>query len=345
MDLRHYGYDQYFKYELEKLNDQLQPARIIAEHKSGYMAVTAAGEMPACLSGKYRYRLCENGGRPTVGDFVGVTVSADIAVIERLLPRKTVFCRSDAWHAAGAQLLAANFDTVFICMALNGDFNTARLERYIIMARQSGAQAAVLLTKADLCSDTPAKVALCTDLCKDTPVYAVSTQNEQGLEQVLPYFTPCKTVVALGSSGVGKSTLLNALFGEQIMQTNSIRLCDSRGRHTTVHRQLVLLPSGGLYMDTPGLREIGLVAAEDTLADMYDNIEQTAGRCRFSDCRHESEPGCAILKAIENGELLENELAKYKKYKKEAQRDNLKHKQSALKGKSKKTDKYKTNEL
>ena len=320
--LKGYGYSLISANEFAKefgKNKELLPARVIAEHKSLYVVVTEMGELPANLSGKYMYELDARGGRPAVGDYVAVQVSEtrDRAVIQGYLPRKSLFYRADSFNG-GMQVLAANFDTVFICMSLNQDFNIPRLERFLVMAKESGGQAVVVLTKADLSGGEGANLEICQAICGDVPVYEVSAFNGQGLEVLRPYFAAGQTVVSVGSSGVGKSTLVNALFGEDIMKTAEIREDDGKGRHTTVHRQIICLPSGGLYMDTPGLREVGLYAAEDSVSDLYGDIENLISQCRFSDCRHGNEPGCAIRAAMASGSLSKAQFDRYLKYKKEA---------------------------
>lgn len=316
-----YGYDDFYvKAALDSVKEGLCPGRVIAEHKSNYIVVTEHGELPGVLSGHYRYNLDALGGSPTVGDFVMVKISdeKDRAVIQRLLPRKTAFVRRDTWKAQGAQILGANFDTVFICMSLNKNYNTARLERFLVLAKESGAQTTVVLTKSDLCDDMDMQKEITQAICGDIPVYAVSAKDKIGISELAVYFAKGKTVIALGSSGVGKSTLVNAIFGKTIMRVSDIREDDDMGRHTTVHRQIVLLPSGSLYMDTPGLREVGLVDAEEGLHEMHSDMEEIMKGCRFSNCTHRTEPGCAVKGAIREGKLTKAQYEKYLKLKKEA---------------------------
>ncbi|MFA6075760.1 MAG: ribosome small subunit-dependent GTPase A [Negativicutes bacterium] len=318
--LNDYGYLKYIKsIEMPTTPFGYAAARVVAQHKSSWQVVTASGEYRADLSGKYRYDLDAKGGYPAVGDYVLVQIAKtnDLAVIHELLPRKTVFYRADQWHAAAIQIVAANFDTVFVCMSLNRDYNIARLERYLVMAKESGADIVVVLTKADLCPDVELQLEICRAVAGHVPVYAVSVVDGAGMEQLAPYFAQGNTVVALGSSGVGKSSLVNALFGQEIMKVAAIREDDARGRHTTVHRELILLPGGGLYLDTPGMRELGLVDAGESVAEMFEDIEQLADACRFSDCRHNGEPGCAIRAALANGELSDKRYKRYVKFQQE----------------------------
>lgn len=318
--LNEFGYEKYCEDSaVPDIPAGLTPARVVAQHKSSWQVVTANGEYSADLSGKYRYDLAAKGGYPAVGDYLLVQIAEtnDLAVIHELLPRKTVFYRADQWHAAAIQIVAANFDTVFVCMSLNRDYNIARLERYLVMAKESGANIVVVLTKADLCPDVELQLEICRAVAGFVPVYAVSVVDGAGMEQLAPYFAQGNTVVALGSSGVGKSSLVNALFGQEIMKVAAIREDDARGRHTTVHREIILLPGGGLYLDTPGMRELGLVNAGESVAEMFEDIEQLAETCRFSDCRHNGEPGCAIRTALDNGELSAKRYKRYIKFQQE----------------------------
>lgn len=324
IDLLNYGYNDFLIQAfipLKEENSALLPARITAEHKNGYLVITEEGEVPASLSGKYRLLLETHGGKLVVGDFVAVllTVTLDRAVITAALPRKSCFYRTDGWSVSGIQLLGANIDTVFICMSLNQNFNLRRLERYVIMAKASEAEGVILLTKADLCADVEVKQALCEAACPGIPVLVVSAQTGQGLEQLQPYLAPGQTVAALGSSGVGKSTLLNRLCGgEEVMKTAEVREDDDMGRHTTVHRQLILLPGGAAFLDTPGMRELGVTDAEDAVSEYFSDIEALAETCRFADCCHKSEPGCAVRKAIADGTIEEARLNSYVRYQRQA---------------------------
>ncbi|MFF2088899.1 ribosome small subunit-dependent GTPase A [Paenibacillus sp. NPDC058174] len=312
--------------ELPERQLHLEPARIIAQHKNYYQAATAHGEIISHLSGKYLFANGAAGGFPVVGDYVRVKVSEekDRAVIHELMPRKTMFYRRNNFDKSELQVLAANFDTIFICMALNRDFNLTRLERYVIMARESGADIAVVLTKADLCDDPGSQAVICEAVCPGIPVYTVSAQEKIGMEQLHPYFGKGKTVIALGSSGVGKSSLVNALFGEAVMETSEVRASDDRGRHTTVHRQMIVLPGGGLYLDTPGLREVGIADAAESVSEQFADLEELQLQCKFKDCRHEQETGCAVKRALEEGRLTPDRLAKYRKLLKESAFDKVK---------------------
>ena len=319
--IEQFGYDEHWRSLFAAANTgDLQPVRILAEHKSQYIAATPWGESPAQVSGRMR-RLIEAAEepRPAVGDFAAAFMpdTGDRAVVESVLPRKSLFSRADPWNDS-VQALAANFDTALLCSSLNKEFNIARLERYLVMGAKSGARLAIVLTKADLCADVPTYAQMCKAIAGDIPVHTVSAVSGEGLHALAPYFSSGQTVAALGSSGVGKSTLVNALFGQEIMKTAGIREDDDKGRHTTVHRQIMLLPSGGLYMDTPGMRELGLHDARGEVGNLFAEIEALAAECRFGDCRHEHEPGCAVRAALESGIIDPDAYRRYRKLLKES---------------------------
>lgn len=244
---------------------------------------------------------------PTVGDRVCIEPNpAGDAMIVDTLPRRSYFERQAADFGRGKQAVAANFDYVFILQALGRDFNLRRLERYLAQARVSGAQPVVVLTKADLAADTAEKQALAQAVAGDAPVYAVSAHTGEGLDALAPYLVQEKTIVFLGSSGVGKSSLVNALAGEKLMATGAVREADERGRHTTTRRQMFLLPGGARVIDTPGMRMLGMWESSGGVEETFADVQRFLGRCRFADCRHENEPGCAVRAAIEAGELEES---------------------------------------
>lgn len=307
------------------------PARITAVHKERYALVCEYGEIYGRLKTKEYFGGFE--AFPTTGDFVLINYipSGDSQII-RTLPRRTFFSRRDPTPGRGEQAVAANFDYVFIMQSLNQDFNAKRLERYLTLAWQSGAIPVVVLTKADLVEEYWSHISIVESLAAGVPVYAVSSKTGAGLTMLADYMMPGKTVVFLGSSGVGKSSLVNALAGEEIMMVNGIREDDSKGRHTTTHRQLIMLNNGAMIIDTPGMRELGMWDVSVGLGEAFSDIEQYLGKCKFSDCKHQTEPGCAIKEAIANGELSRDRWESYRKLKAEAKYSDdksafLRHKQ------------------
>lgn len=293
------------------------PARVTAQHKERYEIVCQQGHAYARLKTKEYYA----GGEPfpTVGDYVMIDyVETGDSRILATLPRKTFFARRAPGPIPKDQAVAANFDTVFILQSMNGNFNPKRLERYLTLAWQSGADPVILLTKADLVPDPADFLDRAAKVAAGAAVHAVSARTGRGLEALAPYLQPGKTLVFLGSSGVGKSSLVNALAGEEIMAAGSIRAADDRGRHTTTHRQLIRLASGVLIIDTPGMRELGMWEAADGLEEAFADVERFLGKCRFSDCRHRQEPGCAIRAALAAGELDPARWESYQKLRAEA---------------------------
>lgn len=277
------------------------PARVTAVFKERWQLITPEGEQFATLKAKVYYYDGQE-AFPTTGDYVLALPAPGDWQIVKTLPRKTFFSRLDGWHGT-EQAVAANMDVVFAVQSLNENFNLKRLERYLALAWNSGAQPVVLLTKADFPGNHAEKTAQAQSVAGTAPVIALSAKTGQGIGQLDPYLAPGVTAVFLGSSGVGKSSLVNRLAGADVMSVSGIRERDSMGRHTTTHRQLLRLPSGMLVIDTPGMRELGMWEAREGVADAFPDVEQYLGRCRFSDCRHQQEPGCAIRAAMERGEL------------------------------------------
>ena len=291
----------------------LLPARVIAQHRGAWLVAGADAEWSASLTGRLRHGAGE-GDLPAVGDWVGCVTpqGGGAARIDAVLPRRSAFVRRAAGSRVGAQTVAANVDTLFITTSLNADLNLRRLERFVAMARESGAEPVLLLTKDDLVEDGPATVErLATEL--RIPVVALSSHTGEGVEALRPWLVRGQTIALVGSSGVGKSTLLNRLAGRELMETREIREDDGRGRHTTTHRELFRLPGGALMLDTPGVREIGLWDADQGLADTFTEILELAERCRYRDCGHGNEPGCAVQAAIRAGDLDESRLRSYRR--------------------------------
>ncbi len=293
------------------------PARVTAVHKERYEIVCEHGMAHARLKTKEYY--VDTQDFPTTGDFVMINYipNGDSQIIATL-PRRTFFSRREPGPIPRDQAVAANFDYVFIMQSLNMDFNPKRLERYLTLAWQSGATPVILLTKADLVDDYWDHLTAVERVAAGLNTYVVSAHTGYGLQRLNAYLQPGKTVVFLGSSGVGKSSLVNALAGEEILAVNGIREDDSKGRHTTTHRQLIRLKSGVMIIDTPGMRELGMWDVSEGIGEAFSDVEQFLGRCRFTDCRHESEPGCGIKAAIASGELDASRWESYQKLKAEA---------------------------
>lgn len=305
----------------------LHPARVIAQYKELYRVATADSELLAEISGKMRHAAIELSDYPAVGDFVLIDrneASRDHAIIHHMLTRKSVIIRKAAGKAHDVQVVAANIDTAFICMSLNNDFNLRRLERYLAIAWDSGATPVIVLTKADLCADIPEKLREIERVAFGVDVLVTSSLSGDGYTAVLKYIVPSRTVVFIGSSGVGKSTLINRILGGDLNETREIRK-DDKGRHATTRRELFLVPTGGCIIDTPGMRELGLESAN--LTKTFVDIDELAAQCKFKDCKHEKEPGCAVQQAIAEGALTEERLQSYLKLKKEAKYEGLNFRQ------------------
>ncbi|KGI76951.1 ribosome small subunit-dependent GTPase A [Oleiagrimonas soli] len=276
-------------------------ARVVAQHRAGYEVHDGHAVIPAQPDGRFLKRRIDPAERPAVGDFV-VLDDAEPPTIERILPRRSTLTRAAAGERYARQIIAANIDYVLVLTGLDGDFNPRRIERYLLLIEGSGAQPVVLLTKADRTEDAEAKCAALRErLPESTPVHAINARDPASVEHLAGYLKPGDTVVLVGSSGAGKSTLTNTLMGETRMATGAVRASDSRGRHTTTHRALLPLAGGACLIDTPGMRELKLTGEESL--DLFADIEELALRCRFADCAHESEPGCAVQAAIAAGEL------------------------------------------
>jgi ribosome biogenesis GTPase len=321
IDLKQYGYT-----ETEPRPDGFIPGRVVEFRRSQYTVITKHGEIDAVLKGSFVHEAVVRADLPCVGDFVLLQYNdSGVSRITQILPRFSKFSRSDfSGHgfahikANREQIVAVNFDYVFIITSLNRDFRVNRILRYLTQTRGSGGQPVVILTKADLCEDFTEQVNQVEEAAPDVPVHAISSHTGFGLETLTAYLQPAKTIVFLGMSGVGKSSLLNALSGENLMTVKETRKEDeSKGSHTTTHRQLFKLPSGAMVIDTPGMRELGLFDAEESISAGFADVEELFTLCRFRDCGHNNEPGCAVQNAIQSGILSRSRWEQYLTQKRE----------------------------
>jgi ribosome biogenesis GTPase len=298
----------------------LVPARVIEQQRSLYGLATPAGEASAQLSGRFAHEAAA-GDYPVAGDWVAVALrpTEGSATIHHLLPRRTAFTRKAAGRV-GRQVVAANVDVALLVASMNQDLNARRIERYLAMAWESGASPAVVLTKADLCAEREARKAEIETVALGMPVHVVSALTGEGLGGLKESLAPGQTAALLGSSGAGKSSLVNALAGRPVMATQAIREHDARGRHTTTHRELILLPSGRLVLDTPGMRELGVWEADAGVGTTFADVEALTAACRFSDCGHTAEPGCAVQEALAGGRLDAGRWRNYAKLQRELAR-------------------------
>lgn len=317
------GLSERYTQEATMYEENLYIARVSVQHRDIYKVITESGEILAEISGKMNYSSKSAIHYPAVGDWVLVDRTTDQngnAIIHHILTRRICFERKIAGEKTDSQIIATNIDTVLICMSLNNDFNIRRLERYISVAWDSMAMPVIVLTKSDLCDDIENKLLEVRSVAIGIDILVTSSMSGEGYSYIKEYIKKGKTVAFIGSSGVGKSTLINRLLGNEILKTNGIRN-DDKGKHTTTHRQLFLVPNGGILIDTPGMRELGIVSAD--LDKSFSDIDELAQKCKFSDCRHENEPKCAVREAIENGLLDVERLENYKKLKKELKYVNL----------------------
>ncbi len=316
--LENLGWSDFFESQPMDAYDQMEGiirARVSREDRERYELITPGGaRVHARIGGGMRYRAVTREELPEVGDWVlarGPEHTGGDAMILALFERRTMLARQSAGERTGLQIIAANVDTIFIVTSMNKEFVPRRLERYLMAARESGAEPVLVLNKRDLARDPQWYVDRATDSAAGAPVVAISAI--EGAQALAPWVVGGRTVALVGSSGVGKSTLINALAGAELMDTGGIRTDDDDGRHTTTARHLHPLPGGGVLIDTPGMRELRLWAGDSGLDDLFEDIAQLAESCRFRDCRHHDEPGCAVLAAVDTGELRSGRLVSYTK--------------------------------
>lgn len=316
-EMKKLGFNDQFK-KMAEAYKGLYVGRVLSQSKDLYQVICENGEMMAEVSGKFRFEANSSSDFPAVGDFVMLDRNSDVngnAIIRHVLPRKSVFIRKAAGTSMDEQVVASNIDTVFLCMSLNNDFNLRRLERYLSIGWDSGAIPVIVLTKADLCEDVEERLVEVESVAVGAEVLVTSSMTEDGYTQLLEYMKENETAAFIGSSGVGKSTLINRLIGQNKLDTSGLRN-DDKGRHTTTRRELILLENGSMVIDTPGMRELGLESAD--LSKAFSDIDDLALECKFRDCTHTNEPGCAVRNAIRDGILSEDRLLSYQKLKKEA---------------------------
>jgi len=320
MELTSFGWSEFFEINFKSYEGQgYTVGRVALEHKNFYRVYTEDGEVLAELSGKLRHEAMNRSDLPAVGDWVVIRSRPEggRVMIHSVLARRTAFARQTAGSRTEEQIVGANVDTVFLVTSLNHDFSLRRIERYLVIAWESGATPIIILSKSDLCDRVTDATDEVRSVARGVPVHAISVVTGDRLEDVAQYFKRGQTVALLGSSGVGKSSLINYLAGADRLKVKTVREHDDRGRHTTTHRELVLLPAGGLVLDTPGMRELQLWDGDESLQLVFDDIEALAKRCLFSDCRHQDEPRCVVREELAARTIDAERYQSYEKLQKE----------------------------
>jgi ribosome biogenesis GTPase len=328
MNLPDLGWNEFFKKHFEKFkNPGLIPARVAQEHRHNFLLYCERGELVGSVSGKFRFQAQSKGEFPAAGDWVAASIREGErkAIIRAVLPRRSQFSRKavlsggmpDTGGKTDEQILAANVDYIFLVSGLDGEFNLRRMERYLSIAWESGAIPVLVLNKADVCVDVQSHLKHAQSIAMGAAVHTISAAKNEGLSVFHQYLKSGMTGAFLGSSGVGKSTIINALLGEERLRVGEVREFDKKGRHITSSRELIILPAAGMVIDTPGMRELALWDQEEGITKTFDDIEQIALGCRFRDCRHQDEPGCAVKLAVEEEQLDAKRLVSYLKLKKE----------------------------
>ncbi len=308
------GWDKKFSADFEALSDSsLVPARVEIEHNHLFRLLSAQGELLARTAGRMRHNAKTQSDLPAVGDWVAVSLvdGAQSATIKSILPRRSCFARQAIGEPTTQQVIAANIDIVFIVAGLDADFNARRIGRYLVAAEQSGAKPIVVLNKSDLRKDVSRCICEVQKISGDVTIHTNSCHTAVGIKQLGSYLNTGRTIALLGSSGVGKSSIINCLLGEQRQRTQEVRISDSRGRHTTIHRELIVASNGGIIIDTPGMREFTAWNIDHAVEHSFEDIDLLSTDCRFRDCSHRTEPGCNVRKASENGQLSPERLEQY----------------------------------
>jgi ribosome biogenesis GTPase len=317
MQLVELGWDDAWAQQFAPFSEKVdvRPGRVAIEFNHNYRVYVDGDEIEAIAAGRLKHHAESRSELPAVGDWVAVRKrpDEDRGSIQAILPRRSKFSRKAAGNLTDEQVVAANVDVVFLVMALDNDFSVRRMERYVLLARESGAAPVVLLTKPDLAHDVSSQVAEVGAIAGELPIHVLSPKRDEGVDQVRAYLSTGRTAALLGSSGVGKSTIINRLLGSDRLRTRDVRESDSKGRHTTTHRELVKLPEGGLIVDTPGMRELQLWDVGGAVKEAFDDIEVLAAECHFSDCRHREEPRCAVKAAVADGRVSTSRLQSYHK--------------------------------
>lgn len=322
--LKDYGWNNTHEANWVEINENFNkrnciPGRVTLEHKRMYRVITEEGEWLSVCSGSFEHAALDRRDFPSVGDWIAVEKmpGEDRGIIHAVLPRTSLFSRKVAGLAITEQIIAVNIDIVFLVMSMNEDFNARRLERYLVAAYDSGANPIVVLTKKDTCDNPSYYIEEAQNIALGTDVFAVSNVTEEGISELTSLLTGGKTAALLGSSGVGKSSLINVICGENMMAVQDIREDDKKGRHTTTHRELIKIPTGGVLIDTPGMREFQLWENNDSLDSSFKDVEELSNACKFNDCQHNHEPGCAVQEALDTGSLTADRYENYLKLKKE----------------------------
>jgi ribosome biogenesis GTPase len=320
MDLKELGWNKYFNDSFNVAKSKnLFPARVATAQRGIYSILSESGEHRAEISGKTRFNAASINDFPVVGDWVIARLSPEgnLAIIEGILPRINKFSRKSPGSITEEQVLAANIDIIFLVNGLDSDYNLRRIERYLILLGKSNIKSVILLNKSDVCPNIQERMEEVKSISLEYPIHTLSAINNTGLEFLNDYIKKGITVAFLGSSGAGKSTIINCLLGEERLKVGAVRESDGKGKHTTTHRELLLLPQGGIVIDNPGLRELQMWANEENLDNAFDDIKSIADNCRFRDCKHADEPGCAVRAKIEDGTLDHKHFQNYIKIKKE----------------------------
>lgn len=322
INLKSLGWSDFFEKSMESITAQgFQVGRVIIEHRDCFTILTENGELTAEVAGRLLFTKNSSADLPKVGDWVALQIfdSGDNAIIHEVLPRRTKFSRQAAGKKVDEQVIATNIDVVFVVQGLDDNFNLRRLERTLIPVNESGAIPIIILNKSDLCEDVEAKVKEAEEVAQGVKILVLSAKDSTGLTALKDCINGGETFAFVGSSGVGKSTLINKLLGEELLKTNEVREGDSMGRHTTSRRELIVLPEGGCLIDTPGMREIQLWQADEGLNETFSDIDELAEYCHFSDCTHTKEKKCAVLAAVESGDIPKSRHESYMKLQKELQ--------------------------